>query len=112
LAILRIEKSSDGPITVIRLSGRIQSVHVRELQIQIQSCAQQSALDLEEVALVDRVVVRFLGLCESKGIAVRNCPLYIREWIQRENARSPATQTHDCNRDYPVVHSDAEQEED
>jgi len=28
--------------------------------------------------------VRFLALCESNGIELRNCPLYMREWIFRE----------------------------
>jgi hypothetical protein len=44
-------------------------------------------LDLEEVKLVDRHVVRFLGVCESQGIELRHCAPYIREWILREKAR-------------------------
>ena len=41
-------------------------------------------LDLKDVVLVDRDVVRFLRAREGNGIALRNCPPYIREWIARE----------------------------
>jgi len=41
-------------------------------------------LDLKELLLVDREAVRFLKLCESNGIELRNCSAYIREWITRE----------------------------
>ena len=85
--MLRIEKCSDGQATIVRLSGRIQSEQLRLLQVQIESCTQKTTLNLEEVGLVDRAIVHFLGLCESKGIELRNCPLYIREWIFREKSR-------------------------
>lgn len=39
-------------------------------------------LDLQEVRLVDREGVRFLAACESRGIKLRNCPPYIRQWIE------------------------------
>jgi hypothetical protein len=42
-------------------------------------------LDLRDVVLVDRDVVRFLRACEVGGIALRNCPPYIRDWIARED---------------------------
>jgi hypothetical protein len=32
--------------------------------------------------------VRFLSDCEGQGIELLHCPLYIREWIAREQARS------------------------
>ena len=41
-------------------------------------------LNLKEITLVCCDAVRFLGLCESRGIELRNCPAYIREWILRE----------------------------
>jgi hypothetical protein len=86
-AMLRIEKCWDGQDTIVRLSGRIQSEHLRLLQLQIESCILKTILNLGEVGLVDRAAVRFLGLCESNGIELRNCPLYIREWIFREKSR-------------------------
>ena len=33
--------------------------------------------------LVDRDTVGFLRMCEGRGILLRNCPPYIREWIAR-----------------------------
>jgi hypothetical protein len=43
---------------------------------------------MAEVTLVDVEVVRFLGSCETQGVELRNCPVYIREWIARERERS------------------------
>jgi len=85
--VLKIEKCSSGETTILRLSGRIQSKHLPLLQAQIEDCSQQTILNLDEVTLVDRAAVRFLGLCESKGVELLNCSLYIREWILRENGR-------------------------
>ena len=45
---------------------------------------QRIVLDLEEVTLVDRDVVRFLGVSEEEGIELVNCSPYIRDWIVRE----------------------------
>jgi hypothetical protein len=33
---------------------------------------------------VDRDIVRFLRACEADGIELRNCPPYIRAWIEQE----------------------------
>ena len=55
-----------------------------ELQKLIEAEAEVAAItfDLQEVRLVDREAVRFLASCESRGIKLRNCPPYIREWIE------------------------------
>jgi len=45
---------------------------------------QHIVLDLSELTLVDGDAVRFLEDCEAKGIELKNCPAYIREWITRE----------------------------
>ena len=42
-------------------------------------------LDLEELRLVDREAVGYLAACEAIGIELRNCPAYVRKWL---NARS------------------------
>ena len=44
------------------------------------------AIDLGEVTLVDREIVRFLVLCEARGSKIENCPLYIREWMTQEQS--------------------------
>jgi hypothetical protein len=66
------------------LSGRLQSEHLKDLEAQIRGSAQKVVLDLEEVKLVDREVVRFLAACETIGVELTGCPLYIRDWITRE----------------------------
>jgi hypothetical protein len=81
---LRIERSSEGRGTVLRLIGRIQSEHLEELKSQIGSDEPRAALDLEGVTLVDLEVVHFLATCEAGGTEVLHCSPYIREWIRRE----------------------------
>ena len=46
------------------------------------------AFDLQEVRLVDREAVRFLADCETRGIKLKNCPSYVREWIERGGTKS------------------------
>ncbi len=82
----RIEKTSSGRRTTIRLIGRIQSDHLDELKMQIADIESQVILDLAEVILVDVEVVRFLGAGELNGMTILNCPAYVREWIHRERA--------------------------
>ena len=80
---LRIEESSDGGTPVLRLSGRIQVGHLERLADQIGN-RPGVVLDLAEVTLVDVETVRFLCGSEAKGIELRHCPSYVREWIRRE----------------------------
>jgi hypothetical protein len=47
------------------------------------------------VTLVDLDVVRFLGEQEMRGVEVRKCSLYIREWIQREQTANPVQREDD-----------------
>ena len=81
---LRIENYADGRKTVIRLSGRLQSTHLDELNTQIEGAQSRIALDLNGVMLVDVEVVRFLNSCEERGVEILQCRPYIREWMIRE----------------------------
>ena len=82
---LKIEKRTEGLDTILRLSGRIESEHLKDLGVQTKGNEQRIVLDLEEVRLVDREAVRFLRDCQANGMELRHCPTYIREWIVREN---------------------------
>ena len=82
--MLRIEKLTEGTITVLRLVGRISTQHLDELRKLIADAEPNVKLDLSEVTLVDLDVVRFLGEQERRGVQLGNCSPYIREWIQRE----------------------------
>jgi anti-anti-sigma regulatory factor len=81
--MLKIRRSEDGGLAIFALSGRIEEEHVSELQELLAGEVEfaKITLDLEEVRLVDREVVRFLAACEARGIRLRNCPSYVREWI-------------------------------
>jgi anti-anti-sigma regulatory factor len=81
---LKIERHSEGPLTKIRLIGRMQADHLAELEKQIRKSGSKISLDLEEVDLVDVEAVRFLGACEARGITLINCSPYIRDWIGKE----------------------------
>jgi hypothetical protein len=83
--MLRIERTANE-VTVFRLSGRMDSEDVPELQAVIKAEIQDEpiTLDLKDLTLVDLNAVRFLGHCESGSIGLRNCPAYIRAWIERE----------------------------
>lgn len=81
---LKIEKSSAGLPIVVRLSGRLRSEHIDELNHQISNEPSEVALDLDGVTLVDVEAVRFLNTCEERGIELVHCRPYIREWMIRE----------------------------
>jgi len=80
----KIEKDSDGGVTRLRLSGRIQSDHITSIRTEM-SDGGPNTLDLSEVTLVDIGVIRFLRDCENEGVELVQCPPYVREWILRES---------------------------
>ena len=71
-------------LVVLRISGRItgDDIDIVRAAIDQERCA--IAIDLEEVGLVDRAAVNLLARSEARGVELRNCPAYIREWIARE----------------------------
>ena len=82
--MLKLERNPDRERTTIRLIGCAQSEHLGEITNQMGSCGLNVILDLEEVTVTDVHVIRFLGTCEKDGTELLHCPLYIREWILRE----------------------------
>lgn len=99
---LRIEKAADKSKTIIRLSGRMQSEHLEELQMQVNGEQLPIALDLEGVTLVDIEIVRFLNTCEQCGVEVLRCSPYIREWMSREHTSEKITH---CSVDHTNDHT-------
>jgi len=85
---LKMETILDGRSITIRLIGRMRAEHLVELQAQINSSGAKPALDLEEVSLVDLEVVRFLGVCQLKGVELLHCSPYIRDWIAKEQVET------------------------
>ena len=84
---LKIERYSDGLSTTIRLIGRMRAEHLEELNTQIRESGSKIVLDLEEVNLVDVDVIRFLGICQGKGVCLLHCSPYIKDWIAKEQGR-------------------------
>jgi hypothetical protein len=85
---LRIDTSRDGRQVVFRLIGRIRGENLRDVEHQITGAAcRPVVLDLDQVSLVDVDVVRFLSHTEAAGIELRNCPRFIRAWIESERDR-------------------------
>ena len=80
----KIARQADEHHTMLRLIGSLHAAHLEALQAHMESNGPGTVLDLDEVTLVDVEVVRFLGSCETAGIAILHCPPYIREWIARE----------------------------
>jgi anti-anti-sigma regulatory factor len=82
--LLKIGRPEGAGPAIFCLSGRISGSDVPELQkvIEAESKVAGITLDLQEVRLVDREAVRFLAACEARGIKLRNCAPYIREWIK------------------------------
>ena len=83
--MLKIQRKANGEV-VLTLSGRLDIDSLTELSavLSAEPEGRTIVLNLKDVVLVDRDTVRFLRVCESKGIALRNCPPYVRVWIERE----------------------------
>jgi anti-anti-sigma regulatory factor len=82
----KVKKIVDQQSVSLRLSGRLEGEQLGELQMAFAAEApnEEVVLDLKEVKLVDQDAVTFLACCQASGIKLRNCPIYIREWIARE----------------------------
>jgi hypothetical protein len=82
--MLKIQRSLDGDLITLALSGRIDDESLLQLETMIQAEERRLAIDLKEVTLVGREAVRFLAKCEGAGATIQNCPAYVREWISQE----------------------------
>jgi len=83
----RIDRLDAGNgLIVLLVSGRLSGEHVDTLGNALQQESGALAIDLKNVCLVDDDAVQLLALAESRGTELRNCPKYIREWVNRERA--------------------------
>jgi anti-anti-sigma regulatory factor len=87
--MLKIQRKANGKV-VLTLSGDLEAESLSELSalLAAEPTGRMMVLDLKDLVLVDRDTVRFLRDRERDGIALRNCPPYIREWITREDDQS------------------------
>ena len=87
--MLKIRRKANDDV-VLTLIGRLGADNVSELSalLAAEPAGRAVVLDLKDVVLVDRDIVRFLRAREHDGIVLRNCPRYIREWIAREEEQN------------------------
>jgi sugar/nucleoside kinase (ribokinase family) len=87
--MLRIQRAANGKI-VFSLSGRIDPEDIDELRrvFGLESSTLQIALNLMELVLVNGEGVEFLAGCEAAGMALENCPAYVRKWIDQQRSQS------------------------
>jgi anti-anti-sigma regulatory factor len=88
--MLKIKRTPDGAAIVLTVSGRLDAGNVSELCASLDAIPAGTAvvLDLADLVLADRDVVRLLKAFEFRdGVAIRNCPAYIRIWMAAEDIR-------------------------
>ena len=87
--MLKIQRVENGNV-IFSLIGRLALEEIADIKKLFGSEPKGNhfALDLKELAIVDREAVIFLAECEAEGIEIKNCPAYIREWIRRERGGS------------------------
>ena len=89
--MLKIQRSTNGAVLfTFTLSGRIEADEVEELRqlLSREAVGQHLVLDLRDVTLVNEAAVKFLAGCEVDNIKLKNCPAYIREWMERVKGRT------------------------
>ena len=76
-------------LEVFYVSGRIEREDLDVLRAAFGSAHPGDlAVDLKDVSLVDGEAVTFLAIIEANGGTLRNCPAFIRQWIDRERSRA------------------------
>jgi hypothetical protein len=78
---------AEGDLVILFISGQITGEDGDLLRALLELETSKVALDLGDVRLVNRDAVRLLALSETRGIELRNCPAYVREWVTREKRK-------------------------
>ena len=86
--VLKIQRMERDNSVVFEICGRLNAEHGAELRKLLENERRPVVLDLRDVRLIERGAVEFLAMWEAKGVALRNCPGYMREWITRERERA------------------------
>jgi anti-anti-sigma regulatory factor len=86
--MLKIQRTVDRTAVVLTVSGRLDGENVGQLCELLDAIPidRTVALDLRDLVLADRAVVRLLrDFEERRRIVLRNCPAYIRIWMAAED---------------------------
>ncbi len=83
--MLRITRTANGQV-VFRVSGQLTAENVAEMAalIAAEGKGRRIVLDCSDLRSVDHEAVKFLEKWEADSIKLKDCGLYIREWIKRE----------------------------
>jgi anti-anti-sigma regulatory factor len=83
--MLKITRAANGEV-IFMLIGRMDAENVGDMERLLSEEASDHplVLDLKDLTLVDQDAVSFLRRRETEGIRLRNCPAYIREWLNGE----------------------------
>jgi anti-anti-sigma regulatory factor len=83
--MLKITRVQNGE-AVVKLIGRMDGEHVSDMErlLSEEASDRPLVLNLKDLTLVDQDAVSFLRRCETEGIQLRDCPAYIREWLNGE----------------------------
>jgi anti-anti-sigma regulatory factor len=83
--MFKITRASNDEV-IFKLSGQMGGESAGELQtlIRAETGDRRIVLDLKDLTLVDQDIVSFLKHREADGIQLKNCPAYIREWMEGE----------------------------
>ena len=74
-------------LVIVSISGRVAAQNLDTLRSVLADERRIVAIDLKEALLIDRDAVILLAVSEARGVELRNCPAYVREWITRERAQ-------------------------
>lgn len=83
--MLRITRTANGEV-VFRVSGQLNAENVAEMEalIAAERKGRRIVLECTDLRSVDADAVESLERWEANRIKLKNCGLYIREWIRRE----------------------------
>ena len=83
--MLRITRKANGGV-VFKVSGQLTAENVTEMEtlLAAETNGRRIVLDCADLRSVDAEAVKFLEKWEADSIKLKNCGLYIRQWIRRE----------------------------
>jgi ABC-type transporter Mla MlaB component len=86
--VIRVDRATNGKVIFV-LSGGITTEDIPDLEelLRSENDSRKIALDLKDVLQVNDAAVAFLSRCETAGVTLRNCPAFIRDWMQLQKGK-------------------------
>ena len=83
--MLRITRKANGEV-VFKVSGQLTAENVAQIEalFAAETKGRRIVLECTDLRSVDGEAVKYLEKWEADSIKLKNCGLYIREWIRRE----------------------------